>query len=190
MSGMQAQVKDMYLRVIDQTIDTSRTELAENGAEEAMLANLETLKTRWVQRLIATQDFTEDPALVRASSGAGGANRRSSAAGGAGQVGSVGPSSKKRSAKGGAGEPAKKRPRHEEEDDGEPTKANSDLGSSSDDSDIGSAGSDPEVDNYILAQHDRVRKGTGKWKVHLKEGVAHINGRDYLFNKAICDLDW
>lgn len=188
---MQQSVKEMYLKVIDATIDAARLEFQENSATDASLGHLETLKTRWVQRLIATQDFTDDPELTRATAGTG-SSRRSNAAGQGGQVVSVGPSSKKRAAKGaGNGEPAKKRPRREEEeDDGEPEKANSDLGSSSDDSDVGSAGSDPEVDNYILAQHDRVRKGTGKWKVHLKEGIAHINGRDYLFNKAICDLDW
>lgn len=85
-------------------------------------------------------------------------------------------------------ERAAKRPKRSRSDESEDIGAE-DLDSSGD-SDIGSAGSDPEADNYILAQHDRVRKGPGKWKVQLKEGIAHINGRDYLFNKATCDLDW
>lgn len=167
---MQAQVKEMYLKIIDATIDNARLEFTENGAEEATLGNLETLKARWVQRLLATQDFTDDPAMVRASSGG----------------------TRKRTATGAAGEPANKRSRQQESDidEGEPLEANPDLGSSGDDTDE-SDGSDPEVDNYILAHHDRVRKGTtGEWKVHLKEGVAHINGRDYLFNKGVCDLDF
>lgn len=32
--------------------------------------------------------------------------------------------------------------------------------------------------------------GNGKWKVRLKDGILHMNGRDYLFSKANCDLDW
>lgn len=69
---------------------------------------------------------------------------------------------------------------------------NEDLGSDDSDDELDSGGSDDETENCIVAQHDSVKKGTGngKWKVRLKDGIIHMNGRDYLFNKASCDLDW
>ena len=164
---MQEEVREMYLKVIAATIENARVEFTDNGTEEATLAHLATLKSRWTERLLATQDFTEDPLLVRGAQAAA--------------------ASTTRPRRGADGEPAKKRARKEEDEEENPDgdDLKSDLGSSSDESD----GSDPDVDNYVLAQHERVRKGD-KWKVWLKEGIAHINGRDYLFNKATCDLHW
>lgn len=89
------------------------------------------------------------------------------------------------------GSPPAKRPRHDKSD--EVVNDNENLDSSDDDDDMdGDGGSDAEADNYILAQHDSVKKGggNGKWKVRLKDGILHLNGRDYLFSKASCDLDW
>lgn len=64
------------------------------------------------------------------------------------------------------------------------------VGSDSDDSEIQSDSDDDDAENFILAQHDKVKKGSGKWKVSLKDGIIHCNGRDYLFSKGSCDLDW
>lgn len=237
-AAMQGGVRDMYMRVIDMTIENARVEWTEAKADDEALTSLDALKNRWRERLLHVQDFSEDPLIVRTSA-AGNARARSSARGTrgapaaaaappgsissligptappypyggaaaqAGALGSngvkvegaaVGAGGAKRDASqlahvanGGGQQPAAKRPRRPDDDEAA-YNCNSDLGSSSDESDDEySAGSDPEVDNYILAQHDRVRKGAGKWKVQLKEGIAHINGRDYLFNKATCDLDW
>jgi hypothetical protein len=84
-------------------------------------------------------------------------------------------------------EPAAKRARHEDEQ----VNANEDLGSEDSDDDQ-SDGSEGEWDNFIVAQHDSVKKGggNGKWKVRLKDGILHLHGREYLFSKASCDLDW
>jgi len=49
---------------------------------------------------------------------------------------------------------------------------------------------DDDGDDYILAQHDRVTRKSGKWKVQLKDGVVHVGGVDYLFNKGTADLNW
>jgi Transcription factor IIA, alpha/beta subunit len=87
----------------------------------------------------------------------------------------------------GGEEPAAKRARHDEEQ----VNANEDLGSEDSDDDQ-SDGSEGEWDNFIVAQHDSVKKGggNGKWKVRLKDGILHLHGREYLFSKASCDLDW
>jgi hypothetical protein len=87
----------------------------------------------------------------------------------------------------GDGEPAPKRARREEEE----VNANEDLGSDDSDDEQSDA-SDGECLNFIVAQHDSVKKGggNGKWKVRLKDGILHLNGREYLFSKASCDLDW
>lgn len=60
---------------------------------------------------------------------------------------------------------------------------------SSVDSELEGDSDQEDPDHFILAQHDKVRKGQ-KWKVMLRDGVVHINGRDYLFGRATCDLEW
>lgn len=257
----QSAVREIYLRVITQTIESARVELVPEEGGEAKAASLDRLKAHWTERLLAAQDFTDDPALVPRVAGAGarrggsararaqtqaargvsatvggrpaaaaarpppprahgsgprppparaGTVPRGPAAATAGAMrmpagGRPKPETTEAAAVGyipqgdapadaarppATGEPPAKRARRPvNDDDDEAIHGGEDL-DSSDDSDIRSAGSDPEADNYILAQHDRVRKGTGKWKVQLKEGIAHINGRDYLFNRATCDLEW
>mmetsp|Transcript_14591 Transcript_14591/g.39037 ORF Transcript_14591/g.39037 Transcript_14591/m.39037 type:complete len:331 (+) Transcript_14591:80-1072(+) len=68
------------------------------------------------------------------------------------------------------------------------------LNSDDDDLDLDGAedavGEEPETDNLILAQYEKVTKKQGKWKVQLKDGIVIINRRDYLFSKAICELQW
>lgn len=59
----------------------------------------------------------------------------------------------------------------------------------SDDSDVDGDESDEEAENLVLAQHEKVKKGS-KWKIILREGIVSIDGREYLFNKATCDLDF
>ncbi|GAB0489677.1 hypothetical protein MMPV_000902 [Pyropia vietnamensis] len=65
------------------------------------------------------------------------------------------------------------------------------LGGVSIDSDLEHRAEDEdESEDYILAQHDRVTRKSGKWKVQLKDGVVHVGGVDYLFNKGTADLNW
>lgn len=90
----------------------------------------------------------------------------------------------------------------EEEDDGDDPKAeallatvdepdDASLGGVSIDSDLEHRADDEdESEDYILAQHDRVTRKSGKWKVQLKDGVVHVGGVDYLFNKGTADLNW
>uniref|UniRef100_A0A6T6C081 Uncharacterized protein n=1 Tax=Compsopogon caeruleus TaxID=31354 RepID=A0A6T6C081_9RHOD len=49
---------------------------------------------------------------------------------------------------------------------------------------------DTEVDNFVLAQHDKVISKKQKWKVQLRDGVIHVNEREYIFSRMQCELDW
>eukprot|EP00164_Ancoracysta_twista_P003415 GFYU01004556.1.p1 GENE.GFYU01004556.1~~GFYU01004556.1.p1 ORF type:complete len:264 (-),score=69.05 GFYU01004556.1:469-1260(-) len=59
------------------------------------------------------------------------------------------------------------------------------LGSDLDDGD-----SEPETDDIVLAQFDKVNRSKTKWKCVLKDGVMHLGGRDYLFVKANGEFEW
>eukprot|EP00771_Trimastix_marina_P002368 gnl/Trimastix_PCT/3498.p1 GENE.gnl/Trimastix_PCT/3498~~gnl/Trimastix_PCT/3498.p1 ORF type:complete len:430 (+),score=59.21 gnl/Trimastix_PCT/3498:33-1322(+) len=47
-----------------------------------------------------------------------------------------------------------------------------------------------ETENLILAQYEKVTRIKTKWKCTLKNGIMHINNRDYAFHKAIGEFDW
>lgn len=49
---------------------------------------------------------------------------------------------------------------------------------------------EPETDHIVLCQFEKVTRIKNKRKCNLKDGVMHINGRDYLFNKANGEFDW
>lgn len=40
---------------------------------------------------------------------------------------------------------------------------------------------------YLLLQ---IHRSKNKWKFHLKDGIMNLNGRDYVFSKAIGDAEW
>lgn len=66
---------------------------------------------------------------------------------------------------------------------------NSDLddGSDSDKSD----GEDGYQEGQImLCLYDKVQRVKNKWKLTLKEGIANIGGRDYVFQKASGENEW
>lgn len=47
-----------------------------------------------------------------------------------------------------------------------------------------------ETDNVVICQYDKITRNRNKWKFHLKDGVMNINGRDYVFQKAVGDAEW
>lgn len=220
----QEQVKDVYLRVIDATLEAVRNEITEKGASEAKLESLEVLKSRWADRLTQTHEFIDDPELRDRPSGSAAKAKKAQKNQKRKGAPSGGPAPKTRNGvmsvadltnpsdsdpvkpepqlqtkQEGAlvrpaetkpdGEPPAKRPRPDPEDDGEVIHGAEDLDSSDDDSDVKGGDEDEECENLVLAQHDRVKKGP-KWKVILREGIISIRGREYLFNKATCDLEF
>lgn len=239
----QEQVKEIYLRVIDATIEGARAEFIEKGFNEK-IETLQQLKDRWSIRFTEMRDFTDDPELVdRPSSSAKGSKAKKSKKSKDNpnlvpvfkdpekkspgkqqkssdksthpiQNGKVSvenltnanddsvviprkPKSEIVKTEPGAevitiadDEPPAKRQRREMTDEKEVNKSEN-LDSSDSDEDIRGVNEEDEAkaENFILAQHDRLRKGN-KWKIPLREGIVHIRGKEYLFNKATCDLEF
>ena len=65
------------------------------------------------------------------------------------------------------------------------------------DSDVESLGSDldddaeePETEELVLCQFEKVARVKTKHKCQLKDGIMHLNGKDYLFSKATCEFEF
>jgi hypothetical protein len=44
--------------------------------------------------------------------------------------------------------------------------------------------------NFILSIAEKVYRRNTKWRVFLKDGILHINGKDLLFNLCKCEFYW
>mmetsp|Transcript_22487 Transcript_22487/g.31280 ORF Transcript_22487/g.31280 Transcript_22487/m.31280 type:complete len:242 (-) Transcript_22487:210-935(-) len=69
------------------------------------------------------------------------------------------------------------------------------LNSDDDDDDLGLADDDeddkePETLNLVLTQFEKVHRMKSKWKCNLKDGILHLNGRDYAFSRANGEFDF
>uniref|UniRef100_A0A9L0SPI7 Ral transcription factor IIA subunit 1 n=1 Tax=Equus caballus TaxID=9796 RepID=A0A9L0SPI7_HORSE len=49
---------------------------------------------------------------------------------------------------------------------------------------------DDGVDEQVLMELKTIHRSKNKWKFHLKDGIMNLNGRDYIFSKAIGDAEW
>jgi len=47
-----------------------------------------------------------------------------------------------------------------------------------------------ETDNVIICQYERVTRQRNKWKIHLKDGIMNLDGKEYVFSTAAGDTDW
>lgn len=47
-----------------------------------------------------------------------------------------------------------------------------------------------ETDNVVVCQYDKITRTRNKWKFHLKDGIMNLQGRDYVFQKAVGDAEW
>jgi transcription initiation factor TFIIA large subunit len=67
---------------------------------------------------------------------------------------------------------------------------NSDL----DDSDTGDEADDDEGNvgetDIVFCTYDKVARVKNKWKCVLKDGMVHVNGKDYLFAKCTGEFEW
>lgn len=221
----QAHVREVYLRVIDATIEGVRADLAEKG-DDAAIESLPLLKKRWAERL-HTHDFSDDPTIIDKSSTKNSSKKPAkkpdpnltprvpikppaprnglipvksltndtdeSAAPSLPSVPRKSPPTPPSRVKTDpqvvelkVEEPPLKRQRLPV-DDGLAEDKGEALDSS--DSEDESEDDDQPAENLVLAQYEKVRKGP-KWKLILKEGIVLIRGREYLFNKAMCDLDF
>lgn len=69
-----------------------------------------------------------------------------------------------------------------------------DINSDLDDSDEDDHGSDEDGDEaegmIIMCLYEKVLRVKNKWKCNLKDGIANINGKDYVFAKATGESEW
>ncbi|XP_063804306.1 transcription initiation factor IIA subunit 1 [Pseudophryne corroboree] len=47
-----------------------------------------------------------------------------------------------------------------------------------------------DTENVVVCQYDKIHRSKNKWKFHLKDGIMNLNGRDFVFSKAIGDAEW
>jgi transcription initiation factor TFIIA large subunit len=47
-----------------------------------------------------------------------------------------------------------------------------------------------DITNTVLAQFEKVTRSRNKWKCTLKDGVMHIDGREYLFSMAFGEMQF
>ena len=67
---------------------------------------------------------------------------------------------------------------------------NSDLDDSDEDHDLYEEDEDLETGMIMLCLYDKVQRVKNKWKYVLKDGIANINGKDYVFAKATGESEW
>lgn len=67
---------------------------------------------------------------------------------------------------------------------------NSDLDDSDEDQDSYAEDEDLENGMIMLCLYDKVQRVKNKWKYVLKDGIANINGKDYLFARATGESEW
>lgn len=72
---------------------------------------------------------------------------------------------------------------------GDDDEIGSDLDDSDEDEMEGNIDADGNED-MILCLYDKVQRVRNKWKCVLKDGVASIDGRDYVFSKLSSELEW
>eukprot|EP01089_Gocevia_fonbrunei_P022931 TRINITY_DN9463_c0_g2_i1.p1 TRINITY_DN9463_c0_g2~~TRINITY_DN9463_c0_g2_i1.p1 ORF type:complete len:261 (+),score=75.27 TRINITY_DN9463_c0_g2_i1:28-810(+) len=73
----------------------------------------------------------------------------------------------------------------EEEEDEKKDDEDDELGS-----DLDISEDEPDTENNVLCQFEKVKRIKNKRRCNLKAGVIHLNGRDYLFNKANGEFSW
>lgn len=47
-----------------------------------------------------------------------------------------------------------------------------------------------DIKNVLVAQFEKVTRSRNKWKCTLKDGVMHIDGREYLFSTAFGEMQF
>lgn len=67
---------------------------------------------------------------------------------------------------------------------------NSDLDESEDELNSDKEGDDADLGTIMLCLYDKVQRVKNKWKYVLKDGMAKINGQDYVFSRATGESEW
>ena len=76
-------------------------------------------------------------------------------------------------------------------DEGEDDDAiNSDLDDPEDELNSADEEEDDEGGMIMLCLYDKVQRVKNKWKYVLKDGIANINGKDYVFSRGTGESEW
>ncbi|GFQ92561.1 transcription initiation factor IIA subunit 1 [Trichonephila clavata] len=69
------------------------------------------------------------------------------------------------------------------EEDEEPLNSDDDV-SEDDPSDLF------DTENVVVCQYDKITRSKNRWKFHLKDGIMNLQGKDFVFQKALGDSEW
>lgn len=69
------------------------------------------------------------------------------------------------------------------EEDEEPLNSDDDV-SEEDPSDLF------DTENVVVCQYDKITRSKNRWKFHLKDGIMNLQGKDFVFHKALGDSEW
>lgn len=47
-----------------------------------------------------------------------------------------------------------------------------------------------DADNVVMCQFEKVNRARTKWKFQLKDGIMHIDKKDYCFQKCTGEAEW
>ncbi|KFM72029.1 Transcription initiation factor IIA subunit 1, partial [Stegodyphus mimosarum] len=47
-----------------------------------------------------------------------------------------------------------------------------------------------DTENVVVCQYDKINRSKNKWKFHLKDGIMNLQGKDFVFHKALGDSEW
>jgi len=67
---------------------------------------------------------------------------------------------------------------------------NSDLDDSDSEEEEETQEDGPGDGNIVFCTYDKVARVKAKWKCILKDGMIHVNGKDYLFAKCTGEFEW
>ncbi|KAI0338300.1 transcription factor IIA, alpha/beta subunit [Trametopsis cervina] len=91
----------------------------------------------------------------------------------------------------GTAHPSLPQPSQTRTDDGEGDEAiNSDLDDSDSDNEREEGEGGGAETDIVFCTYDKVARVKNKWKCVLKDGMIHVNGKDYLFAKCNGEFEW
>eukprot|EP00892_Ulva_mutabilis_P004052 jgi/Ulvmu1/2018/UM120_0014.1 len=183
-------VKPVYSYIVDSVIANARAHFLQDGVDESIL---EELKVRWEAKLEGSDIFNSAEGEVEEAKeegeGAGNTGEGDEDAG-------EGEAGKRASGDGSEGAPAQKKqkvandPAATKPNGGASTSAAGEKQADTEkdkdglDSDLEDDEAEDDVKNMVLAQYDKVVRNKNKWKCTMKNGIVHIDGREYVFSKA------
>uniref|UniRef100_A0A2L2YPD5 Transcription initiation factor IIA subunit 1 n=2 Tax=Parasteatoda tepidariorum TaxID=114398 RepID=A0A2L2YPD5_PARTP len=47
-----------------------------------------------------------------------------------------------------------------------------------------------DTENVVVCQYDKITRSKNRWKFHLKDGIMNLQGKDFVFQKALGDSEW